>query len=152
MHLPRFVSCHGRRGTQKGVAAVEFAIIAVLFLTLLLGIMEFGRWLFLLNGANEATRLGARLGVVCSIEAAGDFRIRARMSEMTGGGIPPANMVLQYAPTGCNIDTCTTVTARIVGAQFQPISPFFGLTVPIPQFPTSLPREYMNSTGNPVCP
>ncbi|MEZ5662932.1 MAG: hypothetical protein R3E94_05290 [Burkholderiaceae bacterium] len=29
---------------------------------MLLGIMDFGRWLFLLNGANEATRLRARLG------------------------------------------------------------------------------------------
>ncbi|MDR7151497.1 hypothetical protein J2W49_003473 [Hydrogenophaga palleronii] len=152
MQLPRFHSFTGRHRLQKGVAAVEFALIAVLFFTLLLGIMEFGRWLFLLNGANEATRLGARLGVVCSIETTGDFLIRARMSEMTGGGIPPANMVLQYDPPGCNVDTCTMVTARIVGAQFAPVSPFFGLPFPIPQFPTSLPREYMNSAGNPVCP
>jgi hypothetical protein len=154
MHAPLLHSPHVRRHhRQKGVAAVEFAIIAVLFFTLLLGIMEFGRWLFLLNGANEATRLGARLAVVCSIETPTDYtRIKARMSEMTGGGIPATRMVLDYEPTGCNIDTCRSVTARIVGAQFTPISPFFGLTVPIPQFPSSLPREYMNSTGNPVCP
>ncbi|MDO8905339.1 TadE/TadG family type IV pilus assembly protein [Hydrogenophaga sp.] len=153
MHLPRFHCRPARHGLQKGVAAVEFAIVAVLFFTLLLGIMEFGRWLFLLNGANEATRLGARLGVVCSIEADTDFtRIKARMSQMTGGGIPASRMVLEYEPAGCNIDTCTTVTARIVGAQFAPVSPFFGLPFPIPQFPTSLPREYMNSAGNSVCP
>lgn len=154
MHAPRLTPpCSHRHNRQTGVAAVEFAIIALLFFTLLLGIMEFGRWLFLLNGANEATRLGARLGVVCTIEAPTDYtRIKARMSEMTGGGIPASAMVLDYQPTGCNIDTCRSVTARIVGAQFEPISPFFGLTVPIPQFPTSLPREFMNSAGNPVCP
>lgn len=142
-----------RRRAQRGVAAVEFALIAIFFLTLLLGIMEFGRWLFLLNGANEATRLGARLGVVCSVEAPGELTlIKARMSAMTGGGIPAANMVLDYVPVNCDASNCQTVTARIVGASFTPVSPFFGGAFPIPQFPTSLPREYMTSAGNPVCP
>ena len=144
---------HARRRAQRGVAAVEFALIAILFLTLLLGIMEFGRWLFLLNGANEATRLGARLAVVCSVEGPGDLtHIKARMSAMTGGGIPAANMVLDYFPANCDASNCQTVTARIVGATFNPVSPFFGGNFPIPQFPTSLPREYMTSAGNPVCP
>lgn len=143
-----------RRLGQRGVAAVEFAIVSLVFFTLLLGIMEFGRWLFLLNGANEATRLGARLAVVCSIDDDEDnlTGIRARMSAMTGGGIAADRMVLDYEPTSCTTDTCRTVTARIVGADFTPLIPFFGLPLPIPEFPTSLPREYMNSTGNPVCP
>jgi ABC-type xylose transport system permease subunit len=140
------------RRSQRGMAAVEFALIALFFFTLLLGIMEFGRWIFLLNGANEATRLGARLGVVCSMETGSDFRIRARMSALTGGLIPAANMVLQYEPAACTVNSCRVVTARIVDAQFAPVSPIFGLPLPIPQFPTSLPREYMNSAGNPVCP
>lgn len=149
--LRPFIRLIGRR--QRGVAAVEFALVALLiFFPLLIGTLEFGRWLFLLNGANEATRLGARLGVVCSIESGAEFKIRTRMSAMTGGGIPAANMVLDYDPPGCTVDTCRNVTARIVGAQFAPVTPYFGLPLPIPEFPTSLPREYMNSTGNPVCP
>lgn len=142
-----------RRHAQRGVAAVEFALIAIFFFTLLLGIMEFGRWLFLLNGANEATRLGARLAVVCSVEAADNLTlIKASMSAMTGGGIPAANMVLDYVPEGCDASNCKTVTARIVDATFTPVSPFFGGSFSIPEFPTSLPREYMTSAGNPVCP
>lgn len=142
-----------KRRHQLGVAAVEFALIAIVFFTLLLGIMEFGRWLFMMNAANEATRLGARLGVVCSVETATDItRIKARMSAMTGGVIPAENMALDYVPANCTAATCTTVTARIVGAQFNPVSPFFGGNFPMPEFPTSLPREYMNSSGNSVCP
>ena len=143
-----------RRPGQRGAAAVEFALVALVFFTLLLGTMEFGRWLFLLNGANEATRLGARLAVVCSIDDDEDnlAGIRARMSAMTGGGIPADRMVLDYEPASCTAATCRTVTARIVDADFTPLIPFFGLPLPIPQFPTSLPREYMNSAGNPVCP
>lgn len=152
MAQPRLPSSIGRTG-QRGAAAVEFAIVALVFFTLLLGIMEFGRWLFVLNGANEATRLGARLAVVCSIEDADDLTgIRARMSGMTGGSVAADLMVLDYAPAGCTVDTCRTVTARIVGAELTPHIPFFGIPFPIPEFPTSLPREYMNSAGNPVCP
>lgn len=152
-HHPRPHGLQGKHRSHRGVAAVEFALIAILFFTLLLGIMEFGRWMFLLNGANEATRLGARLGAVCSVETPGNLvDIKARMSAMTGGGIPASNMVLDYVPSGCDASNCRTVTARIVGATFSPISPFFGGSYAIPQFPTTLPREFMNSAGNPVCP
>lgn len=146
------LSSYAKRHAQRGMAAVEFALIALfIFFPLLLGIMEFGRWLFLLNGANEATRLGARLAVVCSNSSADLTIIKTRMSAMTGGGIPTANMVLDYVPAGCGASDCRTVTARIVGANFTPISPYFAGSFAIPQFPTSLPREYMTSTGNPVC-
>jgi hypothetical protein len=135
---------------QRGIAAVEFALVAILFFTLLLGIMEFGRWLFVLNSANEATRLGARLAVVCSISSSG--AIRQRMTNMTIG-IPVAQMDIAYFPSGCDASNCKTVIAKITaGASFSPVSPFFGGNYPIPQFPVSLPRESMNSTNNPVCP
>ena len=61
---------------QRGVAAVEFALIASIFFMLLIGIMEMGRILFYWNTATEATRLGARLAVVCDI---GDNAIKSRM-------------------------------------------------------------------------
>jgi hypothetical protein len=143
----------GPLARQRGLLALEFALISIIFLALFLGVMEFGRWLFVLTGANEATRLGARLGVVCSVEAPADLsHIKARMSAMTGGSIPAANMVLDYLPANCDASNCRTVIARIEGARFSPISPFFAGDFPVPSFPTSLPREYMNSVGNPVCP
>lgn len=137
------------RRRQRGVAIVEFALIAMIFFTLLIGIMEFGRWLFTLNAANEATRLGARLAVVCSISDAPD--IKARMHQMASG-IPVSNMVIDYVPGGCDVDSCKTVTVRLSGATFSPLIPLMGGSYPIPAFSTSLPRELMNSAGNPVCP
>lgn len=134
---------------QRGAAIVEFALVAMIFITLLIGIMEFGRWLFTLNAANEATRLGARLAVVCSISDAPD--IKARMHHIAGG-IPVGNMVIDYLPSPCNESSCKTVTVRLVGATFSPLIPLMGGNYPIPEFATSLPRELMNSTGNPVCP
>lgn len=50
---------------QRGAAAVEFALIVIVFLTLLLGIIEFGRFLYLWNTVQEVTRRAAREAVVC---------------------------------------------------------------------------------------
>lgn len=52
--------CH----QQRGAAAVEFALIAMLFFTLLFGILEFGRLFYLYNTVQEVTRRAAREAVV----------------------------------------------------------------------------------------
>jgi Flp pilus assembly protein TadG len=49
---------------QRGAAAVEFAIIAMLLFTLLFGIFEFGRLFYVLNSVQEVTRRAAREAVV----------------------------------------------------------------------------------------
>jgi hypothetical protein len=133
----------------RGVATVEFALVALVFFTLLLGTMEFGRWMFTLNAASEATRLGARLAVVCSPTDARD--IERRMSEMTVS-IAPEHMQISYQPERCTAGNCRTVTARVVGATFRPLIPLMSRPFAIPPFEVSLPREYMNSSQNPVCP
>lgn len=51
-------------GPQRGAAIVEFAIVALIFFTLVLGIMEFGRLLFIWNTVQEVTRRAAREAVV----------------------------------------------------------------------------------------
>lgn len=53
----------GKTG-QRGAAAVEFALIVSFFLFLLLGIVEFGRFLYLFNSVQEVTRCAARQAVV----------------------------------------------------------------------------------------
>ena len=55
---------------QRGAALVEFALVASLgFILLLLASFELGRLLFVFNTASEATRLGARLAIVCDANA-----------------------------------------------------------------------------------
>lgn len=49
---------------QRGASAVEFGIIAVVFFTLLFGIIEFGRFFYLYNTVQEVTRCAARKAVV----------------------------------------------------------------------------------------
>lgn len=131
---------------QRGVAAVEFALVALFFLTLLIGIMEFGRWLFTLNAASEATRWGARLAVVCDMN---DADIKARM-RVISRGLTDAQISISYSPAACDTSACL-VTVALSGVTFTPLIPFMGVAVPVPSFFTSLPRELMDSTDNPVC-
>jgi Flp pilus assembly protein TadG len=129
---------------------VEFGIVSALFVTLLIGVMEMGRMLFYWNSAAEATRLGARMAVVCDI---GDADIKARLRQVVSS-LPADHISISDLPSGCTIDTCQTVTVRIVpGVSFTPVIPFLSLSVSMPSFSTTLPRESLSSEGgtSPVC-
>ena len=77
---------------------VEFAIVAAVFLTLMLGIMDFGRMLFTWNATAEATRWGARIAVVCDKLTPDQVRDKMKqiMPQLTN-----ANIVINwYNPEG----------------------------------------------------
>lgn len=160
---------------QRGSAIVEFALIAVIFLTLLLGIMDFGRMLLMWNSAAEATRWGARIAVVCvdgAGDAAGLARVRGKMKHILPQ-LADANIVVNWHnPPGFVSAACTRADCKGVevsiynnpanaadpkNLRMHPVSPFMGFVMPpVPAFPTYLPRESMEATNahgdsNPVC-
>lgn len=131
----------------RGVAAVEFALICSVFFTALLGVMEMGRMLWIWNAAVEATRLGARMAVVCDI---GDVDIKTRMTQRVPN-LLPSQISVTYQPTNCTSATCKSVNVALSGYVHQTIIPFVPLSVTLPPFSTTLRKEYMDSTGNSVC-
>ena len=135
------------RKSQRGVAAVEFALIAIILFTLLFGIMEMGRILFMMNTTTEATRLGARLAVVCD---QGASAIKTRMVDLAGF-LTPGNINVAYLPGGCTVDTCRYVNVSVTGITVQSIVPLIPVNFPMPPFSTTLPRESMSSLNNPIC-
>lgn len=134
-------------GQQRGVAAVEFALIASIFFTLVFGVMEMGRILFYMNSAAEATRLGARVAVVCDANAA---IIKSKMINMLGI-LTTADININYLPSGCNASTCESVSVSVTKENIKTFIPFVPLTFNLPPFSTTLPRESMTSASNPVC-
>lgn len=143
---------HARRSRERGVAAIEFALISALFFTLLIGIMEMGRVLFYWNSAAEATRLGARMAVVCDLN---DAEIKSRMQAMLTI-LPTTKIDIGYEPIGCNVNTCQSVKVSILpDVSVATFIPYVPLTLTLPPFSTTLPRESMRSTvdghPNPVC-
>jgi Flp pilus assembly protein TadG len=138
---------------RRGTTVVEFALVAGLFLiALLLGIVELGRAFFYLNASAEATRLGARLAVVCDKSEAQQDRIRERMREFVSV-LPADRIAFDYTPdNACSAGTCRSVTVRILpGATFDTVIPFVPLTWGLPPFATTLPTESLSSAHNPVC-
>lgn len=137
---------------QRGVAAVEFALISSLLFTLLFGVMEMGRLLWTWNAAVEATRLGARLSVVCDI---GDADIKARMITRLPA-LAATNISITYlnppaAPNTCTAANCKAVRVALSGYTHDTIIPFMPLSLTLPAFGTTLRKEFMNSTANEVC-
>ncbi|KUZ83808.1 pilus assembly protein TadG [Burkholderia ubonensis] len=143
-----------RRRAERGATVVEFALVAAIFCTLLIGICEFGRVLFYWNTASEAMRLGARTATVCDADAS---VIKQRITTLMPL-LKASNVTLTYTPSGCDSDpttarsTCTFVTLQVTGITIKTLIPFVKINVPMPSFSTTLPREsLMSSTGGTVC-
>jgi Flp pilus assembly protein TadG len=64
MKIKRWISMKNNINDQKGTAAVEFAIILPLLVLLLFGTVEFGLLLFNQQVITNASREGARAGIV----------------------------------------------------------------------------------------
>ncbi|MGB4359797.1 MAG: TadE/TadG family type IV pilus assembly protein [Rhodoferax sp.] len=96
---------------QRGVAAVEFALIAIPFLLLLFGAMEFGRLLYLWNTAQEVTRNAARQAVVTDFTNSAAIAAirRSAVFRVTDGTLPAsseisnANVVIRYLNAAGNV-------------------------------------------------
>jgi Flp pilus assembly protein TadG len=143
------------RVAQCGAAAVEFALVAAVFFTLLIGIMEMGRMLFYWNTATELTRMGARMAAVCDPN---DPAIAAKIAAFYPL-IPATSVSVSYTPGGCDVNTCDEVTVSVlpglVITNFIPFVPASVNSLILPRFSTTIPRESMQSTfdgtASPAC-
>lgn len=87
---------------QRGTAAVEFALIAMVFFTLLLGIIEFGRLLYVWNTVQEVTRHAAREAVVSwnttetELDAIKELALFGGASLPAGAEITTDNINIEY--------------------------------------------------------
>lgn len=139
-----------RRKRECGAAVVEFALVATFggFFILLLGIFELGRVLYLMNSANEATALGARVAIVCGLD---DDRILQRMQEVMPM-LTSSNVRISYVPNGCSssgasgTSICRFASVSIApGLKITMMVPFLPAEIQLPVFTTMLTREAMDS-------
>jgi len=99
---------------QRGSTLVETAIILTVFLTLLFGIMEFGRALyayhFVSNAAREATRFAAVHGETCNTDADGGSCTPTGGPASPTNTTPITNFVTNITPPGI-VSSAVTATA-----------------------------------------
>lgn len=128
--------------SQRGIAAVEFAIVGAFAAMTLLAAMEVGRVLYVLNAVGEATRRGARVAAVADEDAA-----RAAVLVYGIKGLSDENVDVTYldrsgaAPVGAG-DTAF-VSVSVVDYTLALTIPGLTLSLAVPSFTTTLPVESM---------
>lgn len=140
-------------GRQSGVAAVEFALVAVMFFTLLFGIMEIGRLIFYWNSAVEATRVGARTAVVCDKDSAAVF---TRMKSVLPILASVNDITVTYPVANCSADCELTVAVKLDSVTVATMTNFLPFkSLKLPPMSTTLTVESLRSAidgaSNPVC-
>ncbi len=144
---------------QRGIAAVEVAIIAALLLIVLFGVFEVGRLFFVANALEEATRRGARVAAVCQINDPAIRRIAVFNSSGGDGspvvaGLSSANIRIQYIssdgtvvadPVGNYLDI-DAIRVTIQNYRHELIIPFLYRSFLMPQFSATVPRESLGVT------
>jgi hypothetical protein len=129
---------------QLGATAVEMALVMIFVVQLMLGIVDFSRWLFTINSANEATRLGARIAAVCTTDAVG---IKNRMRVFLPPSILNSQIAVSYLSTGCATgEVCAVQVALINNPAIDSIAWFLPTNLPIPSFSTLIPRESLQTS------
>ena len=136
---------------------VEMAFVLVIFLMMFMGIIEYGRYYFLVQVANNAVREGARYAVVHTGDGTTDTQVSNVVTTKMNG---TENMLSGYAVSVQNVNTSTGAMiansnwndAQFGGAIMVKITGNYTPTVPVLLFlPTSFAFQaatIMNSEGN----
>jgi len=144
-------------GKRIGAAMVEMAVVLVVFLTMFMGIIEYGRYYFLVQVANNAVREGARYAVVHTGDGTTSTQVSTVVTTKMNG---TQNMLSGYTVSVQNVNTSTGVAiansnwndAQFGGAIMVKITGNYTPTVPVLLFlPSSFAFQaatIMNSEGN----
>lgn len=142
------------RRNQQGTTVVEFAIVGIVFFTVMFALIDFSRIFFSLAALDESTRRGARIAAVCPID---DPEIK--QVALFNGLVPTlaaADILVQYLdsdgddvllPTGTGYGDIRYVRVSIQGFQLQTFIPGFAGMIPMPSFETTIPAESLGRVG-----
>ena len=84
---------HKKLRSESGASAVEFALLLPVLMMILFGIIEFGLALHRQAILTNASREGARLGIVQSVPAITTAAVDAKIDSYLGpAGIPPGTV------------------------------------------------------------
>jgi Flp pilus assembly protein TadG len=99
------------RITRLGASATEFAIIAPLFFTLIIGILEFGRALMVQQVLINGSRVGARQAITTGATSSD---VIAAVEEYTEGvAVPGVDVTVDPNPATATAGTSITVTTSV---------------------------------------
>lgn len=139
------VSLKSQRRGERGAALVEFSIAALVFLTAVFAVIEFGRLLWVHNALTDAARRGARYAVNHPQTAAADAQRVAVYGTTADGasplvtGLKPGQVKVEYS-AGYNVGE-GTVRVSIQNYTFNFVVPLVGTTIQMPPYTSTLTAE-----------
>lgn len=156
------------RQNERGTTIAEFAVVALLFFTIIFGIIEFGRLLYTHNALTDATRRGARFAslhdgeseaavineVVYGSKATYDEDGKPTSAPIINGlttdmvkvnyvGVPLDPSGETTTGYGTNLGTATV---KIEGYTFDLLIPVIGRQLTLPAYSTTLTAESAGKT------
>lgn len=132
-----------RRG-ERGAALLEFSIGALVFLTAIFAVLEFGRLLWVHNALTDAARRGARYAVNHTQADAENAKRMAVYGTLNDGAAPMVSGLstgqVKVTYTNFNVGE-GTVTVKIDSYDFKFVVPLVGTTIRMPEYTSTLTAE-----------
>lgn len=141
------------KSNEQGATLVEFSIAAVVFLTAMFAVIEFGRALWVHNALADAARRGARYATLHSADDVEMVRNVVVYGDEDGGTQPlipnltTGNVSVNYSNYAVNGGR---VTVTITEYQFQFVIPIIGTTITMPSYSTTLTGESIGFIPDPI--
>ena len=138
---------------ERGASLVEFSIAATVFLTIMFGVIEFGRALWTHNALADAARKGARYAVVNPQSAIEDVKKMVVYGNPEGGTQPIVdnlttdNVDVVYDGFGMDVGT---VQVTIKEYDFNFIVPIVSTKMRMPNYTTTLTGESAGTSVDPL--
>ena len=138
MQVKRFKS------DECGATLVEFSIAAVVFLTAMFAVIEFGRALWAHNALSDAARRGARYAVLHSADDIDKVKNVVVYGDEDGGDTPmlpnlsTEDVTVEYNNFQLNKGTASV---SVTGYEFQFIIPIVGTSITMPDYTTTMTGE-----------
>jgi len=139
---------------QRGTTVVEFAVVGLVFFTVLFALIDFSRLFWNLAALDEATRRGARVAAVCPandpyiaqtalfsglIPGLGTQHIRIEYLNIDGAEVDPT--------TAAGYGSIRYVRVAIENFQLQMFIPGMQSLITMPEFETTIPSESLGRVG-----
>ena len=140
--------------SQQGTTTVEFAVVGIVFFTVLFGLIDLSRIFFELAALDESTRRGARVAAVCPVNdpyVAQTALFAGLVPNLTSGNISvqylDANGAVVGAPAGAGYGAIRYVLVAIQNFQVQTFIPGLTAVIPMPAFETTILSESLGRVG-----
>jgi Flp pilus assembly pilin Flp len=138
--------------SQRGATAIEFALIASIFLMLVIGMLECARLMMQINTVAAVSQILARSASVCDVKK---INVASVLNQFMPG-LPAELLSVDYLPSGCDTTNCQWVQVKTqIGIPLNSLNPFFSSSLNWPALIFTLPRESLSHSAsdsmNPVC-